>query len=240
MSNILEVNSVNSYYGLSHALFDVSLEIKEGEVVSLLGRNGAGKTTTLRSIMGFNIPQTGTVMFCGKDITKIQVYKRSQQGIGFVPEDRRIFPELTVEENLIVAEKSGKAAETDGKGKWSIEQVYEMFPKLQELRLRFGKNLSGGEQQMLTIARALMGNPKLLLLDEVSEGLAPSIVKMLKEHLLELKKTGMSMLLCEQNLMFVSELSDRAYIVENGEIRYEGTMDHLEHNRSEWEQYLSV
>lgn len=240
MSNILEVNSINSYYGLSHALFDVSLKIKEGEVVSLLGRNGAGKTTTLRSIMGLNLPQTGTVMFYGKDITKVQVHKRAQQGIGFVPEDRRIFPELTVEENLIVAEKSSKAAEVDRKDKWTIERLYGLFPKLQELQDRLGKTLSGGEQQMLTIARALMGNPKLLLLDEVSEGLAPSIVKMLKEHLLELKKTGMSMLLCEQNLMFVSELSDRAYIVENGEIRYQGTMDHLEHNRGEWEHYLAV
>jgi len=238
--SVLEVDAVNTYYGLSQALFDVSLEIKEGEVVSLLGRNGAGKTTTLRSIIGLNLPRTGIVNLYGKDITKAQPFSRARQGMGFVPEDRRIFPDLTVEENLIVAQKSGVAVGEDIKGEWTIERVYGLFTKLREMRRRSGKNLSGGEQQMLTMARALMGNPRLLLLDEVSEGLAPNIVMMLKQHLLELKKTGISMLMSEQNVTFISGLCDRAYVLENGEIRYQGTMEHLEHNKDEWEQHLGV
>ncbi len=234
MSNILELHGINTYYGLSHILFDLSLEVHEGEVVGLLGRNGAGKTTTLRSVIGLNYPNSGKIVFYGQDMTRTPAYVRSRKGMGYVPEDRRIFPELTVEENLKVAQKDTK------KGEWTLERVYQLFPALEPMRNRNGKTLSGGEQQMLTVARALMGNPQLLLLDEVSEGLAPAIVKALKECLLELKKTGISMLVCEQNLAFVTELSDRAYIMENGELRYQGDMAQLERDRGKWEQYLAV
>lgn len=233
MRRALEVVKINTYYGLSHVLFDLSMEVNEGEVVAILGRNGAGKTTTLRSIMGLNIPLSGKVLLWGEDVTKLPAYARARRGVGYVPEDRRIFPDLTVEENL-------KVGERDSGGFWSLERVYQLFPALEPMRHRLGKTLSGGEQQMLSIARALMGNPRLLLLDEVSEGLAPAVVKTLKECLLELKKTGISMVLCEQNFAFVAELSDRAYVIENGEIRYHGTMAHLEQHRSQWERYLAV
>lgn len=234
MSRVLELVGINAYYGLSHVLFDLSLIIEEGEVVSLLGRNGAGKTTTLRTIMGLNPPlSSGKIFFYGQEVTRLPAYKRAQMGMGFVPEDRRIFPDLTVEENLRVAQKNAG-------GRWTLESVYALFPALEPMRHRPGKTLSGGEQQMLTIARALMGNPTLLLLDEVSEGLAPAIVRTLKECLLQLKRAGISMLVCEQNLAFVSELSDRAYVIENGEIRYQGSMIQLERDRSRWERYLVV
>ncbi|MBI5569585.1 MAG: ABC transporter ATP-binding protein [Desulfomonile tiedjei] len=233
---LLQVQGINTYYGLSHVLFDVSLEVDRGEVVVLLGRNGAGKTTTMRSIMGLTAPKEGKVLFNGRDVTGLVPYKVARLGMGFVPEDRRIFPDLTVAANLDVGHK-----ETSGKPKqWTVERVYEFFPRLKELSKRRGGYLSGGEQQMLTIARTLMGDPDLLLLDEPSEGLAPIIVKVLGEFIDVMKKEGMTILLSEQNVKFSLKHSDRAYIVDNGHIKYQGTISDLEKDEEIKKRYLAV
>lgn len=233
---LLEVQGINTFYGLSHILFDVSLNVEQGEVVVLLGRNGAGKTTTMRSIMGLTPPKTGIVKFNGVDITGLIPYKVARLGIGFVPEDRRIFPDLSVQANLEVGRK-----ETRGKkNKWTLERVYQVFPRLDELSNRRGGTLSGGEQQMLTIARTLMGGPELLLLDEPSEGLAPIIVKGLGEFIDVIKKEGMTILLSEQNVRFSLKHSDRAYIVDSGHIKYQGTISELEKDEEIKKRYLAV
>jgi branched-chain amino acid transport system ATP-binding protein len=229
----LEVRNINSFYGLSHILFDVALEVEQGEVVVLLGRNGAGKTTTMRSIMGLTPPKTGRVIFNGQDVTGLAPYKVARMGIGFVPEDRRIFPDLTVKANLDVGCK-GK------NGKWTYERIYKYFPRLEELSARRGGNLSGGEQQMLTIARTLMGNPDLLLLDEPSEGLAPIIVKVLGDFIDAIKGEGITILLSEQNVKFALKHSDRAYIVDNGHIKYHGTIAELSKDEEITKKYLAV
>jgi branched-chain amino acid transport system ATP-binding protein len=195
-------------------LFGVSLEVVAGECVCLLGRNGVGKTTTMRSIMGLTPPQAGRITWKGTDITRWPPYRVAQAGIGFVPEDRRIFADLTVWENLDVAAKSGSA--------WTVARVFDLFPKLAELTGRNGGYLSGGEQQMLTIARTLMGNPELLLLDEPSEGLAPLVVDHLREQIARLKREGLTILLAEQNTEFSLALADRAYVLEKGSIRFSG------------------
>jgi len=232
----LEVENINTYYGLSHILFDVSLQVDRGEVVVLLGRNGAGKTTTMRSIMGLTAPKQGKVKFNGQEISGLPPYKVARLGLGFVPEDRRIFPDLTVHANLDVGrQKSG----SKGKG-WTIDRIYELFPRLKELSNRRGGNLSGGEQQMLTIARTLMGNPDLILLDEPSEGLAPIIVKVLGEFIDLIKQEGMTVLLSEQNVKFALKHSDRAYIVDNGHIKYHGSIADLEKNEEIKKRYLAV
>lgn len=232
----LEVENINTYYGLSHILFDVSLQVDRGEVVVLLGRNGAGKTTTMRSIMGLTAPKQGKVKFNGQEISGLPPYKVARLGLGFVPEDRRIFPDLTVHANLDVGrQKSGST----GKG-WTIDRIYELFPRLKELSNRRGGNLSGGEQQMLTIARTLMGNPDLILLDEPSEGLAPIIVKVLGEFIDLIKQEGMTVLLSEQNVKFALKHSDRAYIVDNGHIKYQGSIADLEKNEEIKKRYLAV
>ncbi|MEI8182414.1 MAG: ABC transporter ATP-binding protein [Desulfomonile sp.] len=232
----LEVQGINTYYGLSHILFDVSLDVEQGEVVVLLGRNGAGKTTTMRSIMGLTPPKSGTVKFNGLDITGLDPYRVARLGMGFVPEDRRIFPDLTVQANLEVGRKKsvGKT------NKWTLERVYQVFPRLEELSKRRGGTLSGGEQQMLTIARTLMGDPDLLLLDEPSEGLAPIIVKGLGEFIDVIKKEGMTILLSEQNVKFSLKHSDRAYIVDSGHIKYQGTISDLEKDEEIKKKYLAV
>lgn len=232
----LEIDKINTFYGLSHVLFDVSLNVEKGEVVVLLGRNGAGKTTTLISVMGINPPKMGSVSYRGEDITGLPPFKIARKGIGFVPEDRRIFPDLTVYANLDVGRKPSK----NNKAIWTIERIYQLFPLLEKFAQRRGGTLSGGEQQMLTIARTLMGDPNLLLLDEPSEGLAPIIVKMLGEFLNVVKEEGLTVLLSEQNSKFALKHATRAYIVDNGEIKYHGSISDLEQNEEVKKQYLAV
>jgi branched-chain amino acid transport system ATP-binding protein len=233
---ILEVNNIYTSYGLSQILFGISLKVNEGEVVSLLGRNGVGKTTTLRSIMGLTPSHSGSIKWKGEEIAAKPSYQIAKMGIGFVPEDRRIFSDLTVWENLDVAIKSsGKR----GPG-WTMERVFELFPALEPLQNRRGGFLSGGEQQMLTIARALMGNPELLLLDEPSEGLAPVVVQHLGEQISKLREEGMTILLCEQNTQFALDLSDRLYILEKGEVRYEGSVAEFLKDEESYRAYLTL
>jgi branched-chain amino acid transport system ATP-binding protein len=219
--SLLELSHVDTYYDDSHILFDVSLAVEAGEVVCLLGRNGAGKTTTIRSIIGLTPPRSGRITFDGHDVVGLAPFRIARLGVGFVPEDRRIFPNLSVGENLEVARK------TSGNGtssRWTEERVFDLFPILRDRRHQLGGTLSGGEQQMLTIARTLMGNPRILLLDEPSEGLAPLVVEMLRAQLGRLKASGLTLVLAEQNVRFVSDLGDRVYILEKGMVRYQGSM----------------
>jgi branched-chain amino acid transport system ATP-binding protein len=230
----LVVEDIYTAYGLSQVLFGVSLEVAPGECVCLLGRNGVGKTTTMRSIMGLTPPRRGRVTWKGRDTTGRAPHQVAQAGIGFVPEDRRIFADLTVWENLDVASRRQAG------GGWTVERVFDLFPKLRELVGRQGGFLSGGEQQMLTIARTLMGNPDLLLLDEPSEGLAPVVVRVLLERLLALKARGQTILLSEQNIRFATRLADRAYVLEQGHVRYEGTIAELSGDEHVRQAYLLV
>ena len=234
MTPILAVDGLHAYYGLSHVLFGITLRASRGEVVALLGRNGAGKSTTLRSIMGLLPPRAGSVVFGGEEITGWSPHRVCQRGLGFVPEDRRIFADLTVRENLEVGRK-GRNEDS-----WTHEGIYEFFPVLGERRNQKGGTLSGGEQQMLTIARTLMGNPELLLLDEPSEGLAPVVVRTLLDRLLALKTRGQTILLSEQNVRFATRLADRAYILEQGHVRYEGAIADLAANETVRHAYLMV
>jgi branched-chain amino acid transport system ATP-binding protein len=231
----LEVKDIHTAYGLSKVLFGVSFVVEPGQCVSLIGRNGVGKTTTMRSIIGLTPPNAGSVAFEGTDITHMSTHKIAQLGIGFVPEERRIFPDLTVWENLDIARR----AATDGKG-WSEDEVFDLFPDLANIQSRDGGVLSGGQQQMLTIARSLMGNPKLLLLDEPSEGLAPRVVETMLEKVTQLKDSGMSIVLAEQNLNFVLALSDYCHIMEKGEVHYSGTAEELRTRPEILEQYLTL
>ena len=233
---ILELRDIHTYYGLSHILFGISLTMNEKETIVLLGRNGAGKTTTLRSIMGLTPPRSGEILFRGQPLTGKPANLIAHLGIGFVPEDRRIFPTLTVWENLDVACKQ-KDSE---KNRWNFERVYELFPILKKRKEQLGGTLSGGEQQMLTIARSLMGNPELLLLDEPSEGLAPLVVQTLAGQIHKLKADGLAILLCEQNTHFSFPLSDRAYIIEKGSLQYEGPIRELERSPDIKLRYLGV
>ena len=217
MTALLAVNDLYSAYGLSRVLFGVSLEVAAGECVCLLGRNGVGKTTTMRSVMGLLRPTSGHILWKGADIAGWPPHRVARAGIGFVPEDRRIFAELTVWENLDIAARASRRG-----GSWDIAAVYALFPKLQELRNRPGGFLSGGEQQMLTIGRTLMGNPELVLLDEPSEGLAPLVVEALLENIQALKAQGVTILLAEQGVDFSLALADRVYVLEKGHIRYTG------------------
>jgi branched-chain amino acid transport system ATP-binding protein len=217
MTALLNVENIYTAYGLSRVLFGISLEVVEGECVCLLGRNGVGKTTTMRSVMGLLRPSNGRVVWKGADIVGWAPHRVARAGIGFVPEDRRIFAELTVWENLDVAARSARRP-----GRWTIERVYELFPVLSERRNQQGGFLSGGEQQMLTIARALVGNPELLLLDEPSEGLAPLVVELLQEKIAELKAEGLTILLAEQGVEFSLALADRVYVLERGTVRHSG------------------
>jgi branched-chain amino acid transport system ATP-binding protein len=232
----LKVEGIHTSYGLSQVLFGVSLEVQAGECIALIGRNGVGKTTTIRSIMGLTPPRQGRVTWKGRDIARLGPHRICRLGIGFVPEDRRIFPELSVWENLDIARRTGAG----GKATWGEEQVFALFPDLAEIRDRRGGVLSGGQQQMLTIARTLMGNPELLLLDEPSEGLAPLIVELLQQRVAELKATGLSIVLAEQNLQFVMALADRVYILEKGEVRFTGTPADLRADERIVHQYLTV
>ncbi len=235
MTAMLEVDDIHTAYGLSRVLFGVSVAVEAGECVCLLGRNGVGKTTTMRSVMGLTPPSAGRVMFNGTNITGWSPFRVARAGIGFVPEDRRIFPELTVWENLDVAARAARRP-----GRWTIETVYELFPVLRNLRDRQGGFLSGGEQQMLTIARTLMGNPTLLLLDEPSEGLAPLVVDALRDQIGILKAQGLTILLAEQSVDFCLTLADRVYVLEKGEVRFSGAADALRADRSQLDELLAV
>jgi branched-chain amino acid transport system ATP-binding protein len=233
---LLEVEKIETSYGRSQALFGISMMVEPGEIVALLGRNGVGKTTVMRSIIGLTPPNRGIVRWKGEEIQGLPTYKIARKGVGFVPEDRRIFPDLTVWENLDIARRTGP----DGKNVFTEERVYEIFPKLKELRDRRGGYLSGGEQQMLTIGRSLLTNPDLLLLDEPSEGLAPLIVEAMREQIRTLRKEGLSVLLAEQSLDFVLSLSDRLYILEKGEVKFTGTPADVRANEGELQKYLTV
>jgi len=222
---MLEVQGIHTYYGLSHILFDVSLKVKKGQVVCLLGRNGAGKTTTFRSIMGLNPPSQGHIRFNDADVTGAPPYQLVRKGMAWVPDDRRIFADLTVGENLEIAERQGAGDE-----KWDKAKVYNLFPALKDLDGRRGGLLSSGEQKMLAIGRALMTNPQFLLLDEPTEGLAPVLVKSLGERIQKLKEAGLTVLLAEQNVKFTLTLSDYGYIIDNGRICYQGAVEELVDN----------
>jgi branched-chain amino acid transport system ATP-binding protein len=232
---LLAIDELHAAYGLSRVLFGISLQVDAGECVCLLGRNGVGKTTTIRSVMGFLPPTAGRILWKGDNIAGWSPHRVARAGIGFVPEDRRIFAELTVWENLDVAARAAKRG-----GKWTIEAVYELFPILRERRNGLGGYLSGGEQQMLTIARTLMGNPELLLLDEPSEGLAPLVVESLLRHIRALKAQGVTILLAEQGVDFSLALADRVYILEKGTIRYTGPADELRDDHALRNRLLSL
>jgi len=232
----LSVAALNSYYGPAHILFDVGLEVGAGEVVALLGRNGAGKSTTFRSIVGLVARRDGHIMFEGRDVSKEPTHAIVRGGLGYVPEERRIFTDLTVEENLEV----GRQPARPGAPQWSKDKLFTLFPNLAEMRNRPGGRMSGGEQQMLTIARTLMGNPSLVLLDEPSEGLSPKIVEQMAHAILTMKKEGLSILVSEQNLHFARLISDRTYIIERGRICYSGTMAELETRPDIRDAHLAV
>jgi branched-chain amino acid transport system ATP-binding protein len=232
---MLSVTGIDTYYGLSHILFGVSLKVGPGEIVCLLGRNGAGKSTTMKSIMGLVPPRQGSIEFKGRPCTGEKPYRMARRGMAYVPDDRRVFADLTVGENLTIS-----ARRTNGKDPWTQEKVYDFFPALRNIDGRQAGFLSGGEQQMLTIARALMTNPELLLLDEPTEGLAPLIVGMLEEQILRLKARGLTVLLAEQNLAVALRLSDRGYVIDNGVIRYHGTRKDLTDNEEIRRKYLCV
>jgi branched-chain amino acid transport system ATP-binding protein len=234
MKMLLKVENMHTFYGTSHILFGISLLVNKGEIVSLLGRNGVGKTTTLRSIMGLTPPRSGSIKFREIEIRGKPPFRIARMGIGYVPDDRRIFADLTVRQNLEAVARGGVI------GGWTLERVYSLFPVLKRFENRKGGTLSGGEQQMLTIARTLMGNPELLLLDEPAEGLSPLVVKLLQEQTLRLKEEGITVLLCEQNVKFATEVSDRAYVLEKGMIRYEGTINDLKENEEVRKRYLMV
>ena len=233
----LDLKDVSTHYGTSHILFDVSLKVNEGEVVCLLGRNGAGKTTTIRTIMGLVQASSGNITFNGTVLNGLAPHDIARLGICYVPDDRLIFPDLTVRENLEIAAKQGLDVNVR---QWTVERIYELFPILVPLDGNLGGYLSGGEQQMLTIGRTLMGNPSLVLLDEPVEGVAPLVVEELGRQFRLLKTMGLTILFAEQNLQFATDISDRAYIIEKGRIRYHGTIEELERNRDVQEKYLMI
>ncbi len=233
--SLLAVHDIHAAYGSSRVLFGISLDVAQGECVCLLGRNGMGKTTTMRAIMGLTPPSAGRVVWKGQDIAGWPPFRIARAGIGFVPEDRRIFAELTVRENLDVA---GQAAGRPGR--WNIEAVFALFPKLAELANRQGGYLSGGEQQMLTIGRTLMGNPELLLLDEPSEGLAPLVVENLLDQVSRLKREGLTILLAEQGVDFSLALADRVYVLEKGTVRFSGAAAELRDNTKLRDELLAL
>jgi branched-chain amino acid transport system ATP-binding protein len=232
---MLAVEEIHTFYGLSHILFGISLRVEPQEVVCLLGRNGAGKTTTMKSVIGIIPPRKGVIRYKGEEIVGIKPYLLARRGISYVPDDRRIFADLTVGENIEIAEKKGQGGE-----QWHKERVYELFPNLKNIESRRGGFLSGGEQKMLAIARALMGNPELLLLDEPFEGLAPALVRLLEEQIKKLKEAGLTVLLAEQNVRSSLKLSDRGYIIDDGHIRYHGTIEELKENEEVRKKYLLV
>ncbi|WP_332775699.1 ABC transporter ATP-binding protein [Polaromonas sp.] len=238
---LLEAKGLSAWYGAAQILFDVSLAVRRGEVVALMGRNGAGKSTTLKALIGMLDKRRGSVSFLGRDISKSEPHHAARMGLGFVPEDRRIFTDLTVTENLEVGRQAPRRWPDGSEAPvWTPERLFKLFPNLGEMPGRPGGRMSGGEQQMLTVARTLMGNPYLVLLDEPSEGVAPVIVEQMVHMILELKAQGVSILLSEQNMHFAELVSDRAYVLEKGQIRYEGAMADLADNEEVRRAYLSV
>ncbi len=233
---LLTVRGLDAWYGRAQVLFGVDLEVGDGEVVALMGRNGAGKSTTMKSIMGLLGSRTGEIVFAGERIDAREPFRINRAGIGYVPEDRRIFTDLTVRENLDV----GRRPPRPGAPSWSAERLYRLFPNLATMPDRLGGRMSGGEQQMLSVARTLMGNPRLVLLDEPSEGVAPVIVEQMADMIVALKKEGLSVLLSEQNVAFASAVSDRACVLEKGQLKFSGTMAALDADEAVRRQYLAV
>lgn len=233
----LVVENIHTFYGTSHILFGISLKVNRGECVCLLGRNGVGKTTTLKTIMGLAHAKQGTITYNGKNLTGLPPYEIARMGIGYVPDERLIFPDLTVRENLEIAAKEPLESDI---APWTVKRIYELFPILEPLEGRPAGYLSGGEQQMLTCGRTLMGNPSLMLLDEPVEGLAPVVVQEVTRQIKRLKKIGLTILFAEQNIQFATEISDRAYVIEGGRVRYEGTIAELEQQPEIKEKYLMI
>ena len=233
----LQLKNVSSFYGTSHVLFDVSLDVPDKSTVCLLGRNGAGKTTTLKSIMGIVQPRAGSILFDGQEICGMSAVDIARLGVGYVPEERIIFPDLTVRENLKVGAKETSRLVVD---KWTIDGIYNLFPMLEPLDKRVGAYLSGGEQQMLSIGRTLMGNPSMLLLDEPVEGLAPAVVSALSKQINTLKEMGLTLLFSEQNLAFSEAIADSLFIIETGHMKYSGTFPELHADKDLTDRYLSV
>ena len=230
MNNLLEIKNLNAFYGKSHVLHGVNMVIKQGEIVSLLGRNGVGRSTTIKAAMG-QVESTGSIIFKGEEMIGLKAFQIAHKGLGYVPENRDIFPSLTVEQNLILGEKS------KSKSRWSLDDMYQLFPRLKERQHTSAGVLSGGEQQMLTLCRTLMGDPDLIMIDEPTEGLAPKIVDLVAEFLKELKNRGISVLLVEQKLAIALEISQRVYVMGHGSIVFEGSPDQLRDNniiRREW------
>jgi branched-chain amino acid transport system ATP-binding protein len=238
---MLSVDRLSAWYGAARVLYDLSFEVARGEVVALMGRNGAGKSTTIKSIMGLLPRREGTVRFCGRDISRLRPFEIARLGIGFTPEDRRIFVDLTVLENLDVGRQPPRTfPEGTPAPSWSTERLFTLFPNLREMPDRLGGRMSGGEQQMLTVARTLMGNPLLVLLDEPSEGVAPVIVEQMANTIIELKKEGLSLLLSEQNIQFAQLVADRVYVLEKGQIAWQGGMKELAGNVEAQRAFLTV
>jgi len=235
---LLDVQNLNTFYIASHVLQDVSLNVNDGEIVALLGRNGMGKSTTLKSIMGLVKPKSGAVTFQGKNIEGMPPYKVARAGIGYVPEERRIFPKLSVQDNLELGIKGGK--QSTKAGAWTVERIYHHFPKLKERCNLQGRFLSGGEQQMLTIGRALMGNPSLLLVDEPTEGLAPLMVQEVRDILEDVNKAGVSILLVEHNVNVALSLANRVYLMGKAHIGFSGTKEALDADEETRAKYLEV
>jgi branched-chain amino acid transport system ATP-binding protein len=238
---LLEAKGLNAWYGAAQILYDVGLHVGRGEVVALMGRNGAGKSTTLKALMGMLAKRQGAISFLGNDVSRAEPHEVARLGLGYVPEDRRVFADLTVLENLEVGRQPARVwADGSAAPLWTIEKLFRLFPNLGEMPDRPGGRMSGGEQQMLTVARTLMGNPYVVLLDEPSEGVAPVIVEQMALMILELKAQGVSILLSEQNMHFAELVSDRAYVLEKGQIRYQASMAELAANEDVRRAYLSV
>lgn len=237
---LLEISNLNTHYGPSHVLQGINLDIAEGELVALLGRNGMGKSTTLKSIMGMVKITSGSVKFEGKEIAGLPPYKVAQAGIGYVPEERRIFPELSVLDNLLLGIKGGKMGDPKDPNVWTVERIFHHFPKLKEREHQAGGRLSGGEQQMLSIGRSLMGNPKLLLVDEPSEGLAPIMVQEVRNVLAEINKAGVSVLLVEHNLKVALSLASRVYLMSKACIGCQASAEEVRNNHEVRAKYLEV